>query len=151
MYHIASIHGSFLHKPSVQLRDSPQRPNPRRVSVGLGCPKDRAKPQPGQEARVSSDETGSRIPVKECSSEALRPNGTGQLCCKAAAERDDVRVRLERTHCTSSKRSSARSTRFRSGGSGPNRSTCPNGSWLETFEPFPVAPAGRAQTLGQVG
>ena len=24
-------------------------------------------------------------------------------------------------------------------GSGPNRSTCPNGPWLERFEPFPVA------------
>jgi hypothetical protein len=31
-------------------------------------PEDRAPPQPGQEARVSSDEAGSRIPLKECSS-----------------------------------------------------------------------------------
>ena len=58
-----------------------------------------------------------------------------------------MRVRLERTHCTSSKRSSARSTRFRSGGSGPNRSTCPNGPWLETFEPFPVATPARHKLL----
>ena len=46
-----------------------------------------------------------------------------------------------------SKRSSARSTMFRSGGSGPNRSTCPNGPWLETFEPFPVATPARHKTL----
>ena len=58
-----------------------------------------------------------------------------------------VRVRLERTHCTSSKRSSARSTMFRSGGSGPNRITCPNGPWLERFEPFPVAAPDRHKLL----
>ena len=75
------------------------------------------------------------------------PSGTGHLCCKAAAERDEVRVRLERTHCTSSKRSSARSTMFRSGDSGPNRSTCPNGPWLERFEPFPVDTSARHKLL----
>jgi hypothetical protein len=31
-------------------------------------PEDRATPEPGQEVRESSDETGSRIPFKECSS-----------------------------------------------------------------------------------
>ncbi len=31
-------------------------------------PEDRAQPKPGQDVRVSSDETGSRIPLKECSS-----------------------------------------------------------------------------------
>ena len=40
-YHTASIHGSFCHKSSVQLRDSSRRPNPRRVSVGT-MPEDRA-------------------------------------------------------------------------------------------------------------
>ena len=58
-----------------------------------------------------------------------------------------MRVRVERTHCTSSKRSSARSTMFRSGDSGPNRITCPNGPWLETFEPFPVASPARHKLL----
>ena len=31
-------------------------------------PEERAQPQPGQDARVSSDEGRSRIPLKECSS-----------------------------------------------------------------------------------
>ena len=58
-----------------------------------------------------------------------------------------MRVRLERTHCTSSKRSSARSTMLRSGGSGPNRITCPNGPWLERLEPFPVDKPSRHKLL----
>ena len=73
----------------------------------------------------------------------VRPLGrTGQASSVARRRRSVmiVRVRLERTHCTSSKRSSARSTMFRSGDSGPNRSTCLNRPWLERFEPFPVAP-----------
>ena len=80
----------------------------------------------------------------------VRPLGrTGQASSVARRRRSVmiVRVRLERTHSTSSKRSSARSTRFRSGDSGPNRSTCPNGPWLERFEPFPVDKSARHKLL----
>ena len=80
----------------------------------------------------------------------VRPLGrTGQASSVARRRRSVmiVRVRLERTHSTSSKRSSARSTRLRSGDSGPVGITCPNGPWLEPFEPFPVATPARHKLL----
>lgn len=60
----------------------------------------------------------------------------GQPCCKAAAERDVRRVRDQRIHSRTSKRSSARSTRPSCGDSGPVSSTCPNGPWPVTSEPL---------------
>ena len=41
-------------------------------------PEDRAQPQPGQDARVGSDEARSRIPINEgCSSGPQRPERDG--------------------------------------------------------------------------
>ena len=80
----------------------------------------------------------------------VRPIGrTGQASSVARRRRSVmiVRVRLERTHCTSSKRSSARSTMFRSGGSGPIRITCLNGPCQDRFESFPVATPARHKLL----
>ena len=83
-------------------------------------------------------------------SAVVRPLGRTERARTVARRRRSVmivRVRLERTHSTSSKRSSARSTMFRSGDSGPNRSECPNGPWLEPFEPFPIATPARHKLL----